>query len=118
VPSITELVCELGLAEQLVGRTGFCIHPKEALKKIPKVGGTKSVNLRKLRELAPTHVIVNIDENKKERIRWRLSTILRSIARLGMPLKFRRRPRRFAGDSRSNTARSGTGHSSPERCFT
>jgi ABC-type Fe3+-hydroxamate transport system substrate-binding protein len=66
VPSITELVCELGLADQLVGRTGFCIHPKEALKAIPKVGGTKSVNLKKIRELAPTHVIVNVDENKKE----------------------------------------------------
>ena len=66
VPSITELVCELGLADQLVGRTGFCIHPKEALKKIPKVGGTKSVNLKKIRALAPTHVIVNVDENKKE----------------------------------------------------
>jgi ABC-type Fe3+-hydroxamate transport system substrate-binding protein len=66
VPSITELVCELGLADQLVGRTGFCIHPKDALTKIPKVGGTKSVNLKKLRELAPTHVIVNVDENKKE----------------------------------------------------
>jgi ABC-type Fe3+-hydroxamate transport system substrate-binding protein len=66
VPSITELVCELGLADQLVGRTGFCIHPKEALKKISKVGGTKSVNLKKIRELAPTHAIVNVDENKKE----------------------------------------------------
>jgi ABC-type Fe3+-hydroxamate transport system substrate-binding protein len=66
VPSITELVCALGLADQLVGRTGFCIHPKDALKKIAKVGGTKSVNLKKIRELAPTHVIVNVDENKKE----------------------------------------------------
>ena len=66
MPSITELVCELGLADQLVGRTGFCIHPKEMLKKIPKVGGTKSVNLKKIRELAPTHVIVNVDENRKE----------------------------------------------------
>ncbi|MSQ89659.1 MAG: cobalamin-binding protein [Betaproteobacteria bacterium] len=66
VPSITELVCELGLADQLVGRTGFCIHPKETLAKIPKVGGTKSVNLKKLRALAPTHVIVNVDENQKE----------------------------------------------------
>lgn len=66
VPSITELVCELGLAGQLVGRTGFCIHPKEALKAIPKVGGTKSVNLRKIRALEPTHVILNVDENKKE----------------------------------------------------
>lgn len=65
VPSITELVCELGLADQLVGRTGFCIHPKEVLQKVPKVGGTKSVNLKKIRELAPTHVIVNVDENRK-----------------------------------------------------
>ncbi|MGH8766436.1 MAG: helical backbone metal receptor [Burkholderiales bacterium] len=66
VPSITELVCELGLANQLVGRTGFCIHPKEVVKAISKVGGTKSVNLRKIRALAPTHVIVNVDENRKE----------------------------------------------------
>ncbi len=66
VPSITELVCELGLADQLVGRTGYCIHPIEVLKAIPKVGGTKSVNLKKIRALAPTHVIVNVDENKKE----------------------------------------------------
>ena len=66
VPSITELVCELGLADQLVGRTGFCIHPRETLKKIAKVGGTKSVDLEKIRKLAPTHVIVNVDENKKE----------------------------------------------------
>ncbi len=66
VPSLTELVCDLGLTEQLVGRTGFCIHPREILKPIPKVGGTKDVNLARLRELAPSHVIVNIDENRRE----------------------------------------------------
>ena len=66
MPSITELVCELGLADQLVGRTGFCIHPKEVVTKIPKVGGTKSVNLAKIKALSPTHVIVNVDENRKE----------------------------------------------------
>lgn len=65
VPSITELLCELGLAPQLVGRTGFCIHPKALVGAIPKVGGTKDVNLEKIRKLAPTHVIVNIDENEK-----------------------------------------------------
>lgn len=65
VPSITELLCELGLAGQLVGRTGFCIHPAAVVRAIPKVGGTKDVNLRKIRALAPTHVIVNIDENEK-----------------------------------------------------
>ena len=66
VPSITELVCELGLSGELVGRTGFCIHPRDALRSVPKVGGTKSVNLKKIRALAPTHVIVNVDENTRE----------------------------------------------------
>ncbi|WP_040787709.1 helical backbone metal receptor [Massilia niastensis] len=65
VPSITELLCDLGLAAQLVGRTGFCIHPRETLAAIPKVGGTKDVNIDKIRKLAPTHVVVNIDENEK-----------------------------------------------------
>lgn len=65
VPSITELLCELGLAGQLVGRTGFCIHPREIVAAIPKVGGTKDVNIEKIRKLAPTHVVVNIDENEK-----------------------------------------------------
>ncbi|MCC2971853.1 helical backbone metal receptor [Massilia sp. IC2-476] len=65
VPSITELLCELGLAQQLVGRTGFCIHPKDIVERIPKVGGTKDVNIEKIRKLAPTHLVVNIDENEK-----------------------------------------------------
>jgi ABC-type Fe3+-hydroxamate transport system substrate-binding protein len=66
VPSITELLCDLGLADRIVARTGFCIHPREQLRSIPKVGGTKDVDLPKLRELAPTHVILNIDENRRE----------------------------------------------------
>jgi ABC-type Fe3+-hydroxamate transport system substrate-binding protein len=65
VPSITELLCDLGLADQLVGRTGFCIHPREVVRRIPKVGGTKSVKIEKVRALEPTHVIVNVDENEK-----------------------------------------------------
>ncbi len=66
VPSLTELLCELGLADQLVGRTGFCVHPASVVRNIPKVGGTKSVNLDKLRALDPTHVILNKDENLRE----------------------------------------------------
>jgi hypothetical protein len=66
VPSITELLCDLGLSEQLVGRTGFCIHPWETVKEIPKVGGTKDLKMDRIRELAPTHVVVNVDENRKE----------------------------------------------------
>ena len=66
VPSITELLCDLGLAGQLVGRTGFCVHPWETVRRIPKVGGTKDVRLDRIRELAPTHVVVNVDENRRE----------------------------------------------------
>ena len=65
VPSVTEMLCDFGLAPQLVGRTGFCIHPAQVVADITKVGGTKDVNLEKLRRLAPTHVVVNIDENEK-----------------------------------------------------
>lgn len=65
VPSLTELLCDLGLAHCIVGRTGFCIHPQEVVAAIPKVGGTKDVNLDKIRRLAPTHLLVNIDENEK-----------------------------------------------------
>jgi ABC-type Fe3+-hydroxamate transport system substrate-binding protein len=64
VPSITETLIDLGLRERLVGRTGFCIHPRAVVRDIPKVGGTKDVKLDALRRLAPTHVIVNIDENE------------------------------------------------------
>ena len=63
VPSITELLFDLGLGAQVVGRTGFCIHPRDAVRVVPKVGGTKDVKLDALRALNPTHVIVNIDEN-------------------------------------------------------
>lgn len=65
VPSITELVCDLGLSDELVGRTGFCIHPRDVVRNIPKVGGTKTVDIEKIRSLRPTHVILNIDENQK-----------------------------------------------------
>ena len=65
VPSLTELLCDLGLADALVGRTGFCIHPADTVRSIAKVGGTKDVNVEKIRKLAPTHLVVNIDENEK-----------------------------------------------------
>lgn len=68
VPSLTELVVALGLAGHLVARTGFCIHPAAVVARIPKVGGTKDVNLGKLQRLAPTHVLVNVDENRVETV--------------------------------------------------
>jgi hypothetical protein len=63
VPSITELLFDLGLGARVVGRTGFCIHPEPAVRAVPKVGGTKDVKLDAVRALDATHVIVNVDEN-------------------------------------------------------
>jgi ABC-type Fe3+-hydroxamate transport system substrate-binding protein len=68
VPSVTELLASLGLGPHLVARTGYCIHPAALVASVPKVGGTKDVNLAKLKRLAPTHVIVNIDENRHETV--------------------------------------------------
>ncbi len=68
VPSITELLFELGLKDQIVGRTGFCFHPKGAVKQVARVGGTKDFDLAKIRALGPTHLIVNVDENPRERV--------------------------------------------------
>lgn len=65
VPSITETLFALGLGGQVVARTGFCIHPEPAVRDVPKVGGTKDVNIARLIDTEPTHVIVNIDENRK-----------------------------------------------------
>lgn len=68
VPSLTELICALGLGGRLVARTGFCIHPRNEVVEVAKVGGTKDPDLDRLRELAPTHVLVNVDENRLETV--------------------------------------------------
>jgi ABC-type Fe3+-hydroxamate transport system substrate-binding protein len=65
VPSLTELLFDLDLGSSVVGRTGFCVHPGEQVRAVPKVGGTKDVDLARVRALAPTHVVLNIDENEK-----------------------------------------------------
>ena len=68
VPSLTELLFALELDDCVVARTGFCIHPHEKIRHVPKVGGTKDVNVDALLATRPTHLIVNIDENRKETI--------------------------------------------------
>jgi ABC-type Fe3+-hydroxamate transport system substrate-binding protein len=68
VPSITELLFDLGLESQIVGRTRFCIHPKDKVGVVRRVGGTKHVSLSKISELCPTHTIVNVDENAKAEV--------------------------------------------------
>lgn len=66
VPSLTETLFDLGLKDNLVARTAFCIHPSPEVKSIKSIGGTKQVNMEKLLPLNASHLIVNIDENPKE----------------------------------------------------
>ena len=65
VPSITELLFYLGLEHQIVGRTKFCIHPADKISTIIKIGGTKKVNIKKVKDLKPDLVIANKEENTK-----------------------------------------------------
>ncbi|MBT3302784.1 MAG: ABC transporter substrate-binding protein [Bacteroidetes bacterium] len=68
VPSQTELLCFLGMTDKIVGITDFCIHPKEKLEKKTKIGGTKNLDLQKIRELKPDLIISSKEENEKEQI--------------------------------------------------
>lgn len=68
VPSLTDMVCAFGLRPALVGCTKFCIRPSGLRKTATLIGGTKDPDLGKVRALAPTHILVNEEENKPEHI--------------------------------------------------
>ncbi len=68
VPSQTELLCDLGLDEQVVGITKFCIHPEEWFRTKTRVGGTKTVNFEKIATLQPDLIIANKEENTQAEI--------------------------------------------------
>ena len=64
-PSLTELVFDLGLGADLVGRTKFCIHPADRVDAVEKVGGTKNPKVARIIELAPDIVLLNAEENRR-----------------------------------------------------
>lgn len=66
VPSQTELLVDLGLEEQLVGITKFCVHPSRLRTTKTRVGGTKTIHWDKLRALNPDIIIANKEENTRE----------------------------------------------------
>lgn len=65
VPSHTESLHDMGFADQVVGRTRFCIAPKPWVDGIPHVGGTKDASLDKILALDPDLVVADKDENPK-----------------------------------------------------
>lgn len=66
VPSQTQLLLDLGLAERVVGRTRFCLYPPSLVPAIPIVGGTKDFRLDAIRALKPDLVLANLEENTPE----------------------------------------------------
>jgi ABC-type Fe3+-hydroxamate transport system substrate-binding protein len=66
VPSTTELLCALGLADALVGVTVYCVEPRAVVRTKTRVGGEKDPDLATIRALAPDLVIANIEENRRE----------------------------------------------------
>lgn len=66
VPSLTETLIYLGLEDDLVGRTKFCVHPAGVVDSIPVYGGTKNPHVEKIIEVKPDLIIANKEENRKE----------------------------------------------------
>ena len=68
VPSITEFLYALGLGDRVVAITKFCIYPDEWYVLKPRIGGTKTPDIDKIRALKPDLIIGNKEENRQEDI--------------------------------------------------
>jgi ABC-type Fe3+-hydroxamate transport system substrate-binding protein len=68
VPSQTELLFDLGLDNEVVGITKFCVHPNHWKNEKAIVGGTKNFDIKLIDQLKPDLVIGNKEENYQEGI--------------------------------------------------
>jgi ABC-type Fe3+-hydroxamate transport system substrate-binding protein len=66
VPSLTESLCDLNLADRLIGVTDYCIRPASIVQRLPKVGGTKNPDIARIIALRPDLVLMNREENREE----------------------------------------------------
>lgn len=68
VPSMTESLFDLGLGDAVVGITDYCVHPREMLNTIKRLGGTKNPQIDLIKDLEPDLVLANREENRPETI--------------------------------------------------
>lgn len=68
VPSQTQLLHYLELEDEVVGITKFCIQPDVWFRSKTRVGGTKSIDIEKVKALKPDLIIGNKEENSIEDI--------------------------------------------------
>ncbi|MBN1592500.1 MAG: cobalamin-binding protein [Candidatus Coatesbacteria bacterium] len=63
-PNLTEIVCSLGLGENLVGVSSYSNYPKE-VNALPKVGGFAALNVEMIASLTPDIVLATMDGNSE-----------------------------------------------------
>ena len=68
VPSQTELLHWLGLENETIAITKFCVHPEAWFRNKERIGGTKAINIERIKALQPDLVIANKEENVKEQV--------------------------------------------------
>ncbi|HRH59939.1 MAG TPA: helical backbone metal receptor [Chitinophagaceae bacterium] len=68
VPSITELLHDLGLQDEVIAITKFCVHPNEWFRSKQRIGGTKNLHIEQIKNLQPDLIIAGKEENVKEQI--------------------------------------------------
>ena len=55
VPSLTESLFELGFGSSVVGISSYCVHPRELLAGLPRLGGPKNPDVKAIVGLGPDH---------------------------------------------------------------
>ncbi|MCG7345601.1 helical backbone metal receptor [Sporosarcina sp. ACRSL] len=65
-PGITDTLLALDLDNEIVGRTRFCIHPKDKVNNIVTVAGTKDIKMESIQHVQPDLIIAEKEENTKE----------------------------------------------------
>jgi len=68
VPSITELLFDLGLDKKVIGITPYCVHPEDKVQSIVKIGGPHKIDLQKIKDLQPDIIFASKEENLKEEV--------------------------------------------------
>jgi ABC-type Fe3+-hydroxamate transport system substrate-binding protein len=63
VPSLTEALFAFGLEQEVVGVTRFCVEPRKGVAGKTKVGGTKALDVAKIKALKPDLVVASAEEN-------------------------------------------------------
>ncbi len=68
VPSLTEALFALGLRDEIVAVTRYCVEPVGLVERVETIGGTKTPDLDAIRRLEPDLVIASAEENVREHV--------------------------------------------------